>query len=427
MPSVMRGTPVATDPLARIARTSGGARRRRAHRLSLIAAIALLGLACKQDAPSPPDLLLVTLDALPADAIACFGGPAEAGLELCRQAEGGTRFAWAASAARGEASAVATVHSGLPPQLHPVRDIGASFLPDQIETIAERLAGLGYRTGAFVTSPRLNRTRRLDQGFGFYEDRLSPLSDRAAPDALADAVQRWIARAPGPRFGWLHLAGAKDLDALDLTLARVDVAFGDRRHRGVLVVALAGELDAPSLTWVRHRVPLLWRSPTPAPPDGPGVSFRLASLEDVKPTLLAAAGGTPRGNPDASVPGRRGRDLARLAKAPRSTEAEDERRILLGGGRDDAVGLATATHLYARNRTAFDGSGQPIPIETLTVHQARFAPLPLPDPVRHPAPRSGALRPGPWRRDVLASDSPVPSLEFHLARRLAEGEREEAR
>jgi len=56
---------------------------------------------------------------------------------------------------------------------------------------------------------------------------------------------------------------------------------------------------------------------------------------------------------------------------------------------------------------------------------ARFAPLPLPDPLRHPAPRSAGLAPGPWRRDVLANDSPVPSLEFHLARRLAEGARED--
>ncbi|MEM9175680.1 MAG: sulfatase-like hydrolase/transferase [Myxococcota bacterium] len=385
-------------------------------------------LACSPDRPSHPDLVLVTLDALPAAALACFGGVAGAGPGLCAQAEGGTRFAWAVSAARGEASSAATVLTGVPPHRHPVGDDGASFLPHHFETIAEQLSAIGFRTAAFVTSPRLNRTRRLDQGFAFYDDRLPGLSDRDAPEALAQAVQAWIGRGPGPRFVWLHLSQAGDLGAVDRALARVDVALGERRRRGMLIAGLAGDREASPLEWARHRVPLVWRSPNPAPKDAPGVSFRLADLEDVRPTLLAAGGLAGEPTRDPSAPPLAGRDLGLLARAPRSTEAEDERRVLLGGGGPDAaVGLATATHVYARARTAFDGSGDAVPTETLGLYDARFLPLPLPDPVRHPAPRSAALRPGPWRRDVLATDSPVPSLEFHLARRLAEALREEVR
>ena len=423
MPSCMRGTPVPSDPLSRNARSGS---HRAVGRIAILFAATLLGLGCSEEGPTRPDLVLVTLDALPASALTCFGGPPDAGRSLCEQAEGGTRFAWAVSAARGEASAAATVHSGLPPQRHPVGDLGATFLPNRVETIAERLSVAGFRTGAFVTSPRLNRTRRLDQGFEFYEDRLPTLADHASPDALAEAVQRWIARAPGPRFAWIHLSGADDLDAVDRAVDRVDVAFGDRRRRGVLVVALVGDSSAEAGTWPRHRIPLLWRSPTPAPRDAPGVSFRLASLEDVRPTLLAAAGLTETATRDPQRTPTRGRDLGPLARAPRATEAEDARRILLGGGAPERpVGLASATHLYARDPSALDGTGEPVQAEALANVNARFVPLPLPDPLRHPAPRSAALRPGPWRRDVLASDSPVPSLEFHLARRLAEGPREE--
>lgn len=424
MPSDMRGTLVATDPLSRNARSPGHASRNPLARIGPALVSLAIAAACSQEGPPLPDLVLITLDAVPASALGCFGGPPEAGRELCEQAEGGTRFAWAVSAARGEASAAGTVHSGLPPELHPLGDDGASFLPNRIETIAERLAEAGFRTAAFVTSPRLNRTRRLDQGFESYADRLPGLADRAAPDALAEAVRDWIARTPEPRFLWLHLRGASSLGALDRAIDRIEVALGDRRRRGVLIAGLAGALDRPPLDWERHRIPLLWRSPTPGPRDAPGVSFRLASLEDVRPTLLAAVGLDVRPARAPTAPVARGRDLGRVALAPRSSEAEDERRILLGGGSsNEAVGLATATHVYARNHAAFDGSGSPIPTETLSAHEARFLPLPLPDPVRHPAPRSAALQPGPWRRDVLATDSPVPTLEFHLARRLAEGRR----
>ena len=423
----MRGTPVAIDPPPRSARSNDRAGREARVRVGLALACLAIAAACSQEAPPRPDLVLITVDALPAAALGCFGGPPDAGRELCAQAEGGTRFAWAVSAARGEASAAATVHSGLPPQRHAVDDGGASFLPSRVETIAERLAEAGFRTAAFVTSPRLNRARRLDQGFEVYEDRLAGLADRNAPGALAEAVRNWLARSPGPRFVWIHLSQTSSLDALDRAVDRIEVAFGDRR-RGVLVAALAGAPERPALDWERHRIPLLWRPPTPGPRDAPGVSFRLTGLEDVRPTLLAAAGLPPRPADDPEIPVARGRDLGPLARAPRGGEAEDERRILLGGGPSDgAVGLATASHVYAREPAAFDGSGSPLPTETLSAHQARFLPLPLPDPVRHPAPRSAALRPGPWRRDVLSSDSPVPSLEFHLARRLAEERRQEPR
>jgi len=386
-----------------------------------------LASGCTEEAPDRPDLLLVTLDALPAADLECFRTPdgdsvAAPGSGLCALADGGVRFAWAVSAGRGEASAAATVQTGLPPELHSMRDDGASFLADRFETIAERLSRIGYGTAAFMTSPRLNRTRRLDQGFDRYEDGIPPRD----PDAIALAIERWARGTPSPRFAWVHVTIGDDLRSVDLKLARIQAALGRRTRQGVLVAALIGDVTHPPLSLERHRIPILWRAPTPAPADAPGVSFRLASLEDVWPTLLGAAGETRTATADPAAAALRGRDLARLARAPRGTEAEDERRILLGTpGPDATIGLATATYLYSRRESIIDGSGEPVPMESLVALDARFAPLPLPDPLRHPAPRSAGLVPGPWRRDVLASDSPVPSLEFHLARRLAEGARED--
>lgn len=488
MPSDMRGTPVASDPLTstprrgpvparcggrsrdaqppvRGAERSGAGRRaparrreRTRRRRSIFAAIAsglacgAIGLGCDAEAPARPDLVLITLDALPAAGLECFGGPPDAGRALCDLGRGGTRFAWAVSAGRGEASAAAALHTGLPAHRQPVRDEGASFLPDHFETIAERLADAGYRTAAFVTSPRLNAIRRLDQGFERYADGYATQRAEAMPGDLQD----WMQTTPSPRFVWIHLSEATDLAQLDRRLARLEGALGPESRRGLLVAALLGDPEAPMLSFARHRVPLLWREPTPAPADAPDVSFRLASLTDVHPTLLAAAGLANARHDDAEArararartgqdfalpapartahdlalqsPARPGQDLSLLARSPRGSEARDERRILLGSpGADGTVGLATATVLYARRSAAIDGSGTGIDNAFLSVQDARFAPLPLPDPLRHPAPRSAALAPGPWRRDVLAADSPVPALEFHLARRLAEGVGKDAR
>ena len=61
---------------------------------------------------------------------------------------------------------------------------------------------------------------------------------------------------------------------------------------------------------------------------------------------------------------------------------------------------------------------EPVPTDELARHAARFAALPAPPGVGDAAPRSAALDVSPWREDVLDADSPVPPLEFHLARHL---------
>ena len=46
-----------------------------------------------------PDLLLVTVDTLRADRLACYGGESDVGHALCRIGERGTHFVWAFSTA----------------------------------------------------------------------------------------------------------------------------------------------------------------------------------------------------------------------------------------------------------------------------------------------------------------------------------------
>jgi hypothetical protein len=101
-----------------------------------------------------------------------------------------------------------------------------------------------------------------------------------------------------------------------------------------------------------------------------------------------------------------------------SLGSDPDRFLLLRGTSERGeVGLASGPHLYVRRHDDLDGTGRPVPSSALAAHQPRF--LTLAAGGGHAA-TSAELAPMPWREDVLSADSPVPRLEFHLARRLRE-------
>ena len=441
---------------ARLKRISAQKRRARVVTLALwMLSAAAGGVGCRAEGPPLPDLVLITVDRLAADRLSCFGGASDAGESVCALGRQGTLFAWTASPGRGEASGAATVLTGLPEAIHGVGDDGQSFLANAHPSIVEDLSAAGYATAAFVTSPRVNRSRRLDRGFDLYDDRLASPSrkdrvgthagDNAGSIDLASRVRAWIDAAPSPWFVWIHADRDAGLVELDRLLSRLSQTF-DRAEGGpgILFLALRGEPEPASpgieattdadrtIGWRTHRVPLIWRPPTydhaQAGPAPRSVSRRLASLMDIVPTLRAAAHLLPLtapskngedAAPNGPWPGGAGRDLSAIEVAPRSDTSSEERFLLLeasGAGSD--VGLASRNHLYTRHASPFDGTGRPVQTSSLIPLAARFASLPKNDPLGSPAPGSARLEPGPWRKDVLGAESPVPRLEFHLARQL---------
>jgi hypothetical protein len=409
----------------------------------LILAGGLIG--CEAEGPDRPNLMLITTSRLAADRLSCFGGASDAGGSICALGRRGTLFAWTASSGRGEASSAATVLTGLPEAGHGIAHDGQSFLVDAQPSIAKDLSKAGYATAAFVTSSRLNSSRRLDQGFDLYDDRLaSPSRSGGAGSVdLSDTVRSWIETAPAPWFIWIHAdreAGLVDLDRLLSRLSQtLDV---DQGGPGILFLALRGEGAAAAnkiagaastIDWRTHRVPLIWRPPTAEGPAPPGVSRRLASLIDIAPTLRAAAR-LPRPRPrrpgaspvppddpaDALRIPPQGRDLSRLALPRISDPMAQDRLFLLDTlNSDGEIGLASTKHLYTRRKSPLDGTGRPVPTSLLVPLAARFATLPEYEPPSNAAPGSARLQPSAWRSDVLAAQSPVPRLEFHLARQLS--------
>jgi arylsulfatase A-like enzyme len=160
---------------------------------------------------APPNLLLVSVDTLRADRLACYGGEPGVGAFLCGLAETGTRFEWALATAPYTAPSVASILTGLYPSTHGVTQTATSYLRAEVDTVAEHLQAAGYQTAAFVSNPILERSHRLDQGFEVYDQEM-PREERNRPGmvereaaATTDAALAWArAGARAPWFLWVH-------------------------------------------------------------------------------------------------------------------------------------------------------------------------------------------------------------------------------
>jgi arylsulfatase A-like enzyme len=191
------------------------------------AALAGLGLAagsagCRDAAPDPrPSLLLVTLDTTRFDHTTLGGYGRDTTPRLAALAREGASFELAYAPTSTTGPTHATLFTGLSPLRHRVLKNGVP-LEASAETLAERLAGLGWRTGAFVSSFVVSRRFGFDQGFDAYDDRFERATStytekfwegQAVRDAFdrrgnatTDRALRWLEANAGraPLFAWVH-------------------------------------------------------------------------------------------------------------------------------------------------------------------------------------------------------------------------------
>ena len=318
----------------------------------------MLWLAACSAPQERPNILLISVDTLRADALACYGGEPDVGTQACALAEAGTRYTWAFSTAASTSPAIASLLTSRWVPSHGVTQNLATQLPDEHVTLAEAFTDAGYATAAVVSNPMLHSSRRLNQGFEHYDQRMTRrernrpgFAERAAGDTT-DAALEWAQiQARAPWFLWVHyqdphgpydppqadglsnssaapllpvldndtgLGGIPQYQALPGVRSR---AAYERRYRdeiryvdhhvgrlvegldalgtapAVLLTADHGEALGEDGFYFAHgqsagleqiRVPLLWRPPAGAPVTASDV--RSASLVDVAPTLLHAAG-----------------------------------------------------------------------------------------------------------------------------------------
>jgi len=273
-----------------------------------------------------PNILLVTIDTLRADRLGIGLTPA-----IDRLAAAGLRFTQARTAVPLTLPSHATIHTGLLPPAHGVRENGIGVLADSHQTIARLLKGAGYDTAAFIGAFVLDHRFGLSQGFDTYDDQIP--RDPEATDRLeaerpasvvVDHALAWldkfaISNQQSAFFVWLHLydphapyTPPKEFLVPGRTPYDGEIAYSDAQlgrlldrlraaglmDRTVVVVAgdhgeglgEHGERTHGMLVYDSTlRVPLVIGAPgrAPATRDGP------VSLVDVAPTLLRAAGVTP--------------------------------------------------------------------------------------------------------------------------------------
>src|SRR3954465_3696852 len=177
-------------------------------RLVLAASLGGTLIGCGRGTPAEPrarlNILLVTIDTFRADRIGVGVAPA-----IDRLSASGLRFTAARTAVPLTLPSHATIHTGLLPPQHGVRENGAGALAASRRTVARLLKDAGYRTGAFVGAFVLDRRFGLAQGFDVYDDQIARdpnaterLEAERPASAVIDRPLGWLTRQPqasGPK------------------------------------------------------------------------------------------------------------------------------------------------------------------------------------------------------------------------------------
>src|SRR5689334_11736992 len=139
--------------------------------LILITALAIL--ACHRETPAfhaKPDVILVTIDTLRADAVGYSGNTRVKTPFLDRLAADGVVFTNAHAHNVVTLPSHVNILTGLYPYQHGVRDNSGFTLPATVPTLGALLKKAGYATAAFVGAYPLDSRNGLGQGFDVYDD-----------------------------------------------------------------------------------------------------------------------------------------------------------------------------------------------------------------------------------------------------------------
>jgi len=261
-----------------------------------------LGLAgCTQ--PSPPDVLLVTLDTTRADRLGPYGHTGARTPALDGLARDAFLYERAYAPSSWTLPSHASLFTGLLPMQHgaqtapegDAQTLGYTVRPlaERFATLAERLAAAGYQTAAVVAGPALRRELGVAQGFAHYDDDLSgparAVHGRRAEEVADAAIARLASFDAGPWFLFVNFfdphapyrppppfdAGVPDADTGRLTAALVERLAAD-----------AGDPAAPRPSW-QERALAAMRA---------GYDAEIAYMDHHLGRLLDAALAGPRGD-----------------------------------------------------------------------------------------------------------------------------------
>ena len=198
-------------------------------RSAAVLAVALLG--CSQEPSvepaSRPDLILITIDTLRADALGCYGRDEARTPNMDRLAAEGARFKYAYAPRGATLPSLTTVMTGVSPLSHGVIGNNYAMLTKQ-PNLAQNLKEAGYSTACVMTNQCemvVNMDDHIGQGF---DRRICAKTDTHFQyewDIKAtDEGIRWLEEAPdGPTFLWVHLMDPHGSHFPDMQYYRSDI------------------------------------------------------------------------------------------------------------------------------------------------------------------------------------------------------------
>ena len=196
---------------------------------------AAVGCAYPDPPQSPPNVVLITVDALRADFVSYAGHSNPTSPKLDAFARENVFFTGAVTSFPGTAPSMPSLMTGLHPSfegveawtratrhgLNEFESAGESELPglsDNVLMLAEILSGNGYQTLGFHTNPNLSKTANFDQGFSDYFQFLAYLKKIRAerdhqlignyppgPVVVGRVLKRLEEGFSQPVFLWIHL------------------------------------------------------------------------------------------------------------------------------------------------------------------------------------------------------------------------------
>lgn len=164
-----------------------------------------LPAAVRDDAEPRPNLVLISLDTVRADALGCYGRTDAKTAAVDALAARGVRFASATAAAAWTLPSHASIFTGLLPSRHGAwgPDPERRALPPDAPTVAERLRETGYVTLASTGGVYVDASFGLSRGFDRYAESLATPGGSDL-QGVADTAGRLLAAAREPFFLFAH-------------------------------------------------------------------------------------------------------------------------------------------------------------------------------------------------------------------------------
>ncbi len=151
------------------------------------------------------NFLIITIDALRADHLSCYGYKYNTSPEIDKFAEKAIIYEDAFCPIPKTSASLASMLTGLHPMVHKTKP-NLGTLKDKFLTIAELLKMKGYETGASVFNGNLDRSFGFNQGFDFYDEvwKRDPAKGNSAKN-ITEAAIKFIKEKKGKKFFlWLH-------------------------------------------------------------------------------------------------------------------------------------------------------------------------------------------------------------------------------